>query len=180
MTNQQHPALFDWATELSDAQGRVTLSEQEAHEIGARLRSMGEKLKAYEDLDGAASDVQLLRMGYAAARLEIETLQARIKTMAEERSDSAIKRYKIGYHTDEWGVRSSTPGGISDPAGQWVLYKDHLAALASHGQTPARADMQDAYVGAREDLAIWKRRALEAERDLRAERAARARLEGKP
>ena len=62
----KQPALFDWATELSDAQGHVTLSAKEAHEIGARLRSMGDKLKAYEDLDEAASDVQLLRMGYAA------------------------------------------------------------------------------------------------------------------
>ena len=52
MTDKQQPAQFDWATELSDAQGHVTLSEQEAHEIGARL--------------------------------EIESLQARIKTMAEE------------------------------------------------------------------------------------------------
>ena len=47
---------------------------------------------------------------------------------------------------------------------------------AAHGQAPARADMQDAYVGAREDLAIWKRRALEAERDLRAERETASRL----
>ena len=75
---QQQPAQFDWATELSDAQGHVTLSEQEAHEIGARLRRMGAKLKAYEDLDGAADDVQLLRMGYAAARLEIESLKAQL------------------------------------------------------------------------------------------------------
>lgn len=47
-----------------------------------------------------------------------------------------IQRYKIGYHTDEWGVRSSTPGGISDPSGQWVLYKDHIAALVE-AQQPA-------------------------------------------
>lgn len=47
-----------------------------------------------------------------------------------------IARYKIGYHTDEWGVRSSTPGGITDPSGQWALYKDHIAALAS---APAQA-----------------------------------------
>lgn len=57
MTDKQHPAQFDWATELSDAQGRVTLSAQEAKEIGARLRSMGEKLKAYEDL-GTATQAQ--------------------------------------------------------------------------------------------------------------------------
>ena len=95
MTDKQ-PALFDWATELSDAQGHITLSEQEAKEIGARLRSMGEKLKAYEDLDEAASDVQLLRMGYAAARLEIESLQARIKTMAEEHADELMVAHLDG------------------------------------------------------------------------------------
>lgn len=39
-------------------------------------------------------------------------------------------RYKIGYRTDEWGERSSTPGGIPDPAGAWVRYDDHAAALA--------------------------------------------------
>ena len=76
MTDKQ-PAQFDWATELSDAQGHVTLSKQEAKEIGARLRSMSAKLKAYEDLGDAADDVQLLRMGYDAARLEIESLRAR-------------------------------------------------------------------------------------------------------
>lgn len=110
MTDAKPPAQFDWATELSDAQGHVTLSAQEAHEIGARLRSLGaenetlalyksladeyglsifkdlkdltteienlrEKLKTYEDLGDAGSDVQLLRMGYAAARLEIESLR---------------------------------------------------------------------------------------------------------
>ena len=96
MTTQQYPAQFDWATELLDAEGHVTLSAQEAHEIGARLRSMGEKLKAYEDLDEAASDVQLLRMGYAAARLEIESLQARIKTMAEEHADELMVAHMVG------------------------------------------------------------------------------------
>ena len=76
MTGKPQPDKFDWATELSDAQGHVTLSAQEAHEIGARLRSMGAKLKTYEELGDAADDMQLLRMGYAAARLEIESLQS--------------------------------------------------------------------------------------------------------
>ena len=39
----------------------------------------------------------------------------------------ATQRYKIGYHSDEWGVRSSTPGGIYDDAGPWVRYEDHAA-----------------------------------------------------
>lgn len=38
----------------------------------------------------------------------------------------AIQRYKIGYPSDEWGMRSSTPGGVSDPSGQWVLYKNTI------------------------------------------------------
>lgn len=47
-----------------------------------------------------------------------------------------IARYKIGYHTDEWGMRSSTPSGIPDPAGEWVRYEDHVAALVE-AQQPA-------------------------------------------
>lgn len=42
-------------------------------------------------------------------------------------SGAAIQRYKIGYHSDEWGVRSSTPGGICDDAGPWVRYEDAVA-----------------------------------------------------
>ena len=47
-----------------------------------------------------------------------------------------IARYKIGYATDDWGMRSSTPSGIPDPAGAWVLYKDHIATLVE-AQQPA-------------------------------------------
>lgn len=78
MTDKPQPDKFDWATELSDAHGHVTLSAQEAKEIGARLRSMRVKLKTYEDLGDAGSDVQLLRTGYAAARLEIESLKSQL------------------------------------------------------------------------------------------------------
>ena len=46
----------------------------------------------------------------------------------------AIQRYKIGYHSDEWGVRSLSPIGIYDDAGPWVLYKDHIAALRTQQQ----------------------------------------------
>ncbi len=52
----------------------------------------------------------------------------------------AIQRYKIGYHSDEWGVRSSTPGGIYDDAGPWVRYEDHVTALAAGQATAAQAD----------------------------------------
>ncbi|GKS92760.1 hypothetical protein [Acidovorax sp. SUPP2539] len=68
--------------------------------------------------------------------------------------------------------------------GSSSYWADHLTAWAKRfvkaaptaPQAGAPADMADAYSGAREDLAIWKRRALEAERDLRAERETSARL----
>ena len=34
-------------------------------------------------------------------------------------SGAAIQRYKIGYHADEWGQRSSAPSGIPDASGSW-------------------------------------------------------------
>ena len=47
-----------------------------------------------------------------------------------------IARYKIGYATDDWGIRSSTPSGIPDQAGAWVRYEDHVAAMIE-AQQPA-------------------------------------------
>ena len=43
----------------------------------------------------------------------------------------AIQRYKIGYHSDEWGVRSLSPSGIYDDAGPWVRYEDHAAVITA-------------------------------------------------
>ena len=50
----------------------------------------------------------------------------------------AIQRYKIGYHSDEWGQRSSTPSGIPDASGSWVRYADHVTALAAGQATAAQ------------------------------------------
>ncbi len=43
----------------------------------------------------------------------------------------AIQRYKIGYHSDEWGVRSLSPTGIYDDAGPWVRYEDHATVITA-------------------------------------------------
>lgn len=40
-----------------------------------------------------------------------------------------IQRYKIGYSTDDWGMRSSSPSGIPDTSGSWVRYADHAAQI---------------------------------------------------
>lgn len=58
-------------------------------------------------------------------------------------SGMAIQRYKIGYHADEWGQRSSTPSGIPDASGSWVRYADHVTALAAGQATAAQAVVQD-------------------------------------
>ena len=60
--------------------------------------------------------------------------------------EALAPRYKIGYRTDEWGERSSTPGGIPDPAGAWVRYDDHAAALAraAHAAAPKAAPAVEA------------------------------------
>ena len=71
----------------------------------------------------------------------------------------AIQRYKIGYHSDEWGVRSSTPGGIYDDVGQWVRYEDHADLVAAiRTQQPAPAAQQAVEVPTRKQglqVAVW-------------------------
>lgn len=69
-----------------------------------------------------------------------------------------------------WGGWSSIPSVCDEAIGLLRYSGTHAAPQASE------ADFADAYEGAREDLAIWKRRALEAERDLRAERKTSSRL----
>lgn len=136
MTDKPQPDKFDWATELSDAQGHVTLSKQEAKEIGARMRrhhaeletlalyknladeyglsifpdiaemtaeleTLRAKLKTYEDLGDAADDVQILRMGYAAARLEIESLR-------KEHADELAVAYMCGASREKELVAQQT------------------------------------------------------------------------
>lgn len=79
------------------------------------------------------------------------------------------------YTSHTTGYPESIPCSACNPEGASVerLAKDPFLA-AQLWRKPA--DFADAYEGAREDLAIWKRRALEAERDLRAERETSSRL----
>ena len=69
MTDAKQPAHFDWATELSDAQGHVTLSEQEAHEIGARLRASHGQAPAGTT---EPTEQQILEAAFAPAQPAVE------------------------------------------------------------------------------------------------------------
>ncbi len=73
-TKQPDALAFCWATELAMTQQPVTLSVAEARDVSAGMQRLH-------------AENTTLQAGYDAARLEIESLQARIKTMAEERAD---------------------------------------------------------------------------------------------
>ena len=101
-TNQQPKAAHlaqelkagEWSPNI--LQNEVALRQCAAEELlrqHAEIETLRSKLKTLEDLGPAGGDVQILRMGYAAARLEIESLQARIQElgqMARECSDRKV------------------------------------------------------------------------------------------
>ena len=93
MTNRQQPDALEIASiaESADLAGYPTAKRANAYylclledcaqmirRLHAENETLRAKLKVYEDLGGAADDVQLLRMGYAASRLEIESLQSQL------------------------------------------------------------------------------------------------------
>ena len=175
MTDKQHPEALRLADEL-DAVPETGADPQTIQDAAAELRrqhaesemrrtalldemqkaarqhaeneTLRAKIKAYEDLDEAASDVQLLRMGYAAARLEIESLQARIKTMAEEHADELMVA-----HLDVRMLGRST-----EPTVEYPLLPEHVgkvevsttlenSGLRRHKASPAYTpDQRRAYV----------------------------------
>jgi len=51
-----------------------------------------------------------------------------------------LPRYKIGYYSDEQGMRSSTPTGIPDPEGTWVRF-EHAQTLIAHAQRRHEAEL---------------------------------------
>lgn len=108
------------------------------------------------ELDGSQKLIDALHSRVAAMLVERGEWSAAIKTLQSERDANAMLVGELERMTTE-----------------------HDAALAQLAEKPAqedKKDMADAYCGAREDLEIWKRRALEAEEKLRAEIATSSRL----
>lgn len=108
MTDTKQPEALRLADSLdaNASGGNVTTMDEERaiaqtlRRLHAENEALASKLKVYEDLDEADSDVQLLRMGYAAARLKIESLNARIKGLIAER-DAA---YEVAMMNTESGA----------------------------------------------------------------------------
>lgn len=106
------------ALRLADALGRAPKWQQlqaaaKLRRQHAEIETLRSKLKTLEDLGPAGDDVQILRMGYAAARLEIESLQARIQElgqMARECSDRKVVQLEsaLAMHVrsgKDWAMR---------------------------------------------------------------------------
>lgn len=93
----------------------LTLYEKLAEEYG---------LSIFPDLEALAAEIALLRTGYAAARLEIESLQARIKTMAEEHADELMVAHLDGR------MRAAQPAGAQQPGAAYAAlpYKQALGS----------------------------------------------------
>jgi len=101
---------------LEDCAQMIRRLHAENETLRAELETLREKLKTYEDLGDAADDMQLLRMGYAAARLEIESLQARFKTMAEEHADELMVAHLDGRMRAAQPVTAQQPAPSAAPA----------------------------------------------------------------
>lgn len=68
--------------------------------------------------------------------------------MTDKTQSEALPRYKIGYHSDEWGMRSSIPSGIPDVQGPWVRYEDAQKASVGLHACIAELEVQIEAVGA--------------------------------
>lgn len=67
----------------------------ELRRLHAENEALSNKLQTFEALGGAVDDLQLLRMGYAAARLEIESLQARLDASQKTNDDWAKRTHAM-------------------------------------------------------------------------------------
>ena len=75
MIRRLHAENGSLLTERERNLDSIRVNNEIINKKNAELETLRAKLKTHEDLGDAGSDVQLLRMGYAAARLEIESLR---------------------------------------------------------------------------------------------------------
>ena len=124
----------------------------------------------YAAPQASATDFAKLQSAYVAASDRIGELLAE-KQASAENAPVAGEAHQLAEALRDWhGKGDGVTTTVPDELVQALYGFLHAASQAS------RPDFADAYEGAREDLAIWKRRALEAERDLRAERETSSRL----
>lgn len=120
-TPQQPEALRDARWYMVNRDGMATLctdkadAEKEAADAQSVWPHMGPH-RAVQLVE--AADVEAMRAGYAAARLEIASLQARIKTMAEDHADELTMAHLDGR------MRTAQPAGAQQPDTAYAALPD--------------------------------------------------------
>ena len=167
-TQTQHPDTLGQEDELSSHQCKVYL------ETGGWYRVRGRS--------DTAMVLQISSMYAEIARLtaENDALKAKMELVDYVLQDDIHNRLTprvvdIAYSAFTFGRRDTPHDWFNDTK---PMVMEQLSKIQKHlaEEAASRSDMADAYCGAREDLAIWKRRALEAEEKLRAESAVSSRL----
>lgn len=124
---------MEHTTPASKAASAPTTQADTIAELRAKVlkleRERDNYKRAYDEWTEKTEWVQQTVQSHELGMHRADVLRERIA-----RAALPVPRYKIGYQTDQWGERSSTPGGIPDQAGDWVRYDDHVAALASAAQ----------------------------------------------
>ena len=110
MTTQQPEALRLAVSSSAMADEGEMIHLLSWYEIRNLLRADAAELRRLHTENTA------LQQGYAAARLEIESLQARIKTMAEEHADELMVAHLDGRMRAAQPVTAQQPG-----AATWAL-----------------------------------------------------------
>jgi len=149
-----------WAVASAGEEAEITV--EHLQEAVAALSQQPEPTDTFTAVEMATAAAQGFRDGQAA--VEQAAAQGERKTFEVEIPDiSAIYdgRSFIPYRSLEAGERLMTV------AQHLRIEKQLRAALTRPAQTAPQSEFGDAYQGAREDLAIWKRRALESEQKVR-------------
>lgn len=143
MTEQKQPEAlaFCWATELAMTQQPVTLSVTEAREVSAEMQRLH-------------AENTTLQQGYAAARLEIESLQARIKTMAEEHADELTVAHMDG--------RSQAAQQSAPPAAAVGVTAEQRRLIGVIADKIEDGSLFQAGIYSKKDLARFVRNVLDA------------------
>ncbi|BCD83638.1 hypothetical protein PSm6_00450 [Pseudomonas solani] len=139
-------AIKQWNTRATPPAAQVQGEQPEV--VGVRYQAHGAGWELMDESPFADGRQNWKQVG--------EELQALMTVAQHERIVAALE----GERAEQWRLRRDFEARFDTQA---AVVAELRAALSA----PPAADMADAYVGAREDLAIWKRRALEAEEKVR-------------
>jgi hypothetical protein len=150
----EHPGVVLLATDVA----RLTNDDGHGEVYTLPQPASGRAQDAWRPMDSAPKDGSLLRLLVEFDDCAIDDGEGPFATVGQNFMDTTGEDawQFVGW---DW-EQDCFVDGVGRPVG-W------MPMLAASPQPAAQGEFSDAYQGAREDLAIWKRRALEAEEQLR-------------